>query len=132
VGEPRPKLFEYEVEVDTAGRIAIAGTEPLDLPAVWTADHLLLAALVRCSIKSLDYHAHRAGHELRAAIGSASGKVTRRESDGRYAFVEIDCRIDAEVTPPADTVEELTAKAERDCFIGASLTVKPRYEWRLS
>jgi hypothetical protein len=24
---------------------------------------------------------------------------------------------------------ELLAKAERDCFIGASLTVKPTYAW---
>ena len=31
----------------------------------------------------------------------------------------------------ANLPAELTAKAERDCFVGASLTVKPRYEWKL-
>jgi organic hydroperoxide reductase OsmC/OhrA len=132
VGEPRPKLFEYSIEIDAAGGIAIPGAAPLALPAGWTADHLLLAALVRCSIASLAYHAKSAGHRVETAAGSAAGKVTRRESDGRYAFVEIDCRVDAKLTPPAVAAEELTAKAERDCFIGATLTVKPRYEWRLT
>ena len=26
---------------------------------------------------------------------------------------------------------ELAAKAERDCFVGASLAIKPQYQWRL-
>jgi organic hydroperoxide reductase OsmC/OhrA len=125
-------VFEYEIEIDPAGRIAIPGTVPLGLPAEWTADHLLLAALVRCSIDSLAYHARRAGHEPSEASGRAAGKVTRRESDSRYAFVEIDCRIDAALTPLPAATDELTAKAERDCFVGATLTVKPRYEWRLA
>jgi hypothetical protein len=31
--------------------------------------------------------------------------------------------------PGDDELAELLAKAERDCFIGASLTVKPTYRW---
>ena len=31
--------------------------------------------------------------------------------------------------PGEDELAELLAKAERDCFIGASLTSKPRYSW---
>ena len=85
---------------------------------------------MHCSIKSLAYHARRSGHELRAS-GSASGRVSRRASDGRYAFVEVGCRIEGELTPPLADPSELLAKAERDCFVGASLAVKPRYEWRL-
>jgi len=27
------------------------------------------------------------------------------------------------------SIRELVAKAERDCFVGASLTVKPEYRW---
>jgi hypothetical protein len=29
-------------------------------------------------------------------------------------------------------VGDLVAKAERDCFIGASLTLKPEYAWHVS
>jgi hypothetical protein len=29
-------------------------------------------------------------------------------------------------------VRELLARAERDCFVGASLTVKPRYSWTVN
>jgi organic hydroperoxide reductase OsmC/OhrA len=130
VAEPRAKVFDYAIEVDPDGLISLPGRSPIDLPEGWTADHLLLAALVKCSIESLAYHAERAGHEVRAG-GSASGKVTRRESDGRFAFVEIDCRIDAELSPPAADPGELLASAERDCFVGATLTVKPRYQWRV-
>ena len=92
---------------------------------------ILLAALVRCSIESLTYHARRAGHAVVAA-GEGSGRVTKRQSDGRYAFVELQVRVDAELKPRARETEELVARAERDCFVGASLTVTPAYEWNLA
>jgi hypothetical protein len=65
---------------------------------------------------------------------SADGVVTKREEDGRYAFVEVSCGLDVELEPlpNADGVEELLALAERDCFIGASLTAPPHYEWRVN
>ena len=44
-----------------------------------------------------------------------------REDDGRFAFVEIEVRLDVELTPAPADLEALLAKAERDCFIGASL-----------
>jgi organic hydroperoxide reductase OsmC/OhrA len=90
-----------------------------------------LAALVRCSIDSLTYHARRTGHDV-SASGSAQGTVARREADGRYALVEADVRIDAQLEPRAPASAELAAKAERDCFVGASLNVTPRYEWHVS
>ena len=31
-----------------------------------------------------------------------------------------------------ETLRELLSKAERDCFIGASLAVKPTYRWRVN
>jgi hypothetical protein len=64
---------------------------------------------------------------------SADGVVTKRDEDGRYAFVEVSCRLDVELDPlpEADGVDELLALAERDCFIGASLTAPPRYEWHV-
>jgi organic hydroperoxide reductase OsmC/OhrA len=127
----RAKVFDYAVEIDRGGRMTVPGGAQLEVGEGWSPDHLLLAALVRCSIESLVHHARRAGHEVRAA-GSASGTVTVREDDGRYAFVEIDCRIEAELTPRATDVDELVAKAERDCFVGATLGLEPRYEWYLT
>jgi organic hydroperoxide reductase OsmC/OhrA len=126
-----PKVFEYAVEVDRGGRMTVPGGAQIAPPEGWSPDHLLLAALVRCSIDSLAYHARRAGHAV-SASGSAQGTVAVREADGRYALAEADVRIDAQLEPRAPEATELAAKAERDCFVGASLTVTPRYEWHVS
>ena len=125
------KVLEYAVEVDNGGRMTIPGGGQFVPPEGWSADHLLLAALVRCSIDSFAYHARRGGHEV-AASGEAQGTVTRSGEDGRYRFVQINVRINAQLTPRSDAVDDLVAKAERDCFIGASLTLKPEYEWHVS
>jgi organic hydroperoxide reductase OsmC/OhrA len=127
----KPKNFEYAVEVDRGGRMTIPGGAQIAPAEGWTPDHLLLAALVRCSIESFTFHARRGGHEV-AASGEAQGTVTRRESDGRYAFVEIGVRVDAQLTPRAEDTADLIEKAERDCFVGATLNVKPEYEWHVS
>jgi organic hydroperoxide reductase OsmC/OhrA len=127
----RAKVFEYAVEVDRGNRMTIPGGAQIAPAEGWSPDHLLLAALIRCSIDSLTYHARRAGHAV-IASGEARGTVTKRETDGRYAFVEIDVRIDAQLTPRAPVTDGLVALAERDCFVGASLTVKPEYEWHVS
>ena len=124
----RDKRFEYLASVDRAGRAYAEDGSPLDLAEAWTPEHLVLAGLLACTIKSLRHHAGRAGLTL-AAAGSAHGTVARREEDGRFALVEVDVRIEAELDPPPESVEELLAKAERDCFVGASLKVPPRYEW---
>jgi hypothetical protein len=34
--------------------------------------------------------------------------------------------------PPGDELPALLSKAERDCFIGASLKPSPRYRWRVN
>ncbi len=127
------KRFDYAVGVDRAGRITAEGGPPLQIEEDWTPDHLLLAALARCTIESLRYHARRDGIDL-VASAEASGVVTKREEDGRYAFVEIEADLDVELqpAPPDDGLAELLEKAEHGCFIGASLTVKPRYRWRVN
>jgi organic hydroperoxide reductase OsmC/OhrA len=127
----RAKVLEYAVDVDGAGRMTIPGGGQFIPPEGWSADHLLLAALVRCSIDSFAYHARRAGHEVTAS-GEAQGVITKSGDDGRYRFVEISVRIDAQLTPRTNESDELVAKAERDCFIGASLTLKPEYSWHVS
>jgi organic hydroperoxide reductase OsmC/OhrA len=129
----RAKRFEYAIAVDRTGRLTAEGEGRLDPEEVWTADHLLLAALARCVIESLRFHAARAGLDV-VASAEASGVVTKREDDGRYAFVEIECALDVELdtTPAAADLNQLIELAERDCFVGASLTAPPRYRWRVN
>ena len=128
----RAKRFEYAIAVDRAGRLTAEGEAPLDPDPVWSADHLLLAAVARCTIQSLRFHAERAGVDM-VANAEASGAVTRREEDGRYAFVELDVALDVELDTADDAeIERLLALGERDCFVAASLTQKPRYRWRVN
>jgi organic hydroperoxide reductase OsmC/OhrA len=127
----RAKVLEYAVGVDDDGLMTVPGGGEFVPPDGWTADHLLLAALVRCSIEGFAYHARRAGHSVLAS-GSSQGTVTKTEGDGRYRFVDISVQIDARLTPHAEDPSQLIEKAERDCFVGASLSVKPEYAWRVS
>ena len=107
--------------------------EPPHAEEDWTPEHLVLAGLARCTLTALDFHAKRAGITV-SGSGSAKGIVTKREEDGRYAFTDIDCALDVRLDPAPDAggIRELVDLAERDCFIGASLTVQPHYEWRVN
>ncbi len=129
----RAKEFRYAVDLGEGDNVRTEDGTPLGGGPGWTPEHLLLAALLRCSVQSLRYHARPAGIEVRHATGSGRSLVTRRESDDRYAIVEIevDLEIALEPQPGEDELAALLAKAERDCFIGASLTVKPTYRWNL-
>ena len=124
------KRFEFAVSVDHEGRMLAEEREPLEAGEAWTPEHLVLVALARCTIASLAYHARRASISV-AASAAAHGLVTKRDEDGRYAFVELDCRVevDADPLPEGDDLRALLEKAERDCFVGASLTARPRYTW---
>jgi len=125
------KTFEYAVEVDLAGRMTIPGGGQFVPPEGWSADHLLLAALVRCSLKSLGFHARRKSVEMHSASGSSRTLVTQRETDDRYALVDTQVELAVELAPEPepDTLSELLSLAERDCFVGSSLTAKPSYRW---
>lgn len=126
-----PKRFEFRASIDADGALCAEERERLDPGDTWTPEHLLLAALCRCSLSSLRHHAGEAGLTAGGAA-SASGVVTRREEDGRYAFVEVQCGVDVTIDPPPPDPAELLALAERDCFIGASLTAQVEYEWRVN
>jgi organic hydroperoxide reductase OsmC/OhrA len=119
-----PKRFEYSVAV-TSGAL-----EP---DPDWTPEHLVLAGLGRCTLKSLAFHAERRSISS-SGEAAAAGVVEKREDDGRYAFAEIECGLDVELdpAPESEQLTELLDLAERDCFVGASLTAKPRYEWRVN
>jgi organic hydroperoxide reductase OsmC/OhrA len=119
---PRPKRTEYAVELDSR--------EPAALDPAWTPEHLVLAALARCSLGALAHHAKRDGVSAEASA-RATGAVSRRE-DGSWGFVDIVCAIEATLDPAPDDPARLLARAERGCFIGASLDPRPRYEWILN
>jgi uncharacterized OsmC-like protein len=127
----RAKELRYAVEFTTAGELTDENGIALDAPAEWSPEHLLLAALVRCSLKSLRHHAERRGVDIRSASGSSRTLVTKRETDERYAVVETDLELVVELAPEPEqnALGELLALAERDCFVGSSLTAKPRYRW---
>jgi uncharacterized OsmC-like protein len=127
------KEFRYNLELDRTGRVTADGRSPLDLDTAWTPEHLVLAGLVRCTLQSLRFHAEPLGTDF-VANASAAAMVTRRPEDDRYAFVEIDVELDLELdpVPPGEELAALLAKAERDCFVGASLKPSPRYRWSVN
>lgn len=127
----KAKEFSYSIELDRAGRLTAEGRAQLELDPDWTPEHLVLAGLVSCTLQSLRFHADRAGVDFLASAAAAA-RVTRREGDGRYAFVEIGVDVDLEIEPLPNELRALLDKAERDCFVGASLLPSPRYRWRVN
>jgi organic hydroperoxide reductase OsmC/OhrA len=131
----RARSFNYAVELDDTweARSARGGTGVPSDEEHWAPEHLVLAGLARCSLTSLRYHCRRAGVEL-TSQASVHGTVTRRDEDGRFAFVEIAVEADVAFDPKPDeaTVADLLMKGERDCFVGASLTAPPTYDWRVA
>jgi organic hydroperoxide reductase OsmC/OhrA len=127
----RAKEPRYAVELTTGGELRDEQGVVLDVPAEWSPEHLLLAALVRCTLKSLGFHAGRKGVEVRSASGTGRTLVAQREADGRYALVETEAELAVELVPEPDAalLDELLGLAERDCFVGSSLTAKPSYRW---
>jgi organic hydroperoxide reductase OsmC/OhrA len=129
----RARVFSFEVALDEEWDVASdrGGAElPGSERESWTPEHLVLAGLCRCVLTSLAFHALRAGIDV-VPRAKAEGTVTRREEDGRFAFVEIVVELDVQLdpAPDRDACAALAVKAERDCFVGASLTVPPLYHW---
>lgn len=127
------KRLEFAVGIDETGMMYAEAKSPFTPGDAWTPEHLLLAALGRCSMASLRYHAKRAGAAIEGRV-TTSGAVTRRDDDGRYAFVEEHVGMDVSIDPAPDpeAMIALLAKAQRDCFVGASLQVPPQYSWRVN
>ena len=134
MSRPRPKQIEHQVSLGDDDLVSADGGEAFRIPENWEAEHLVLAGLVRCTKTSLRYNARRIGVSVERLRGTAHSLVTRRESDGRYAFVDIACRFDValEPRPDEDALAALLAKTERDCFVGASLTAAPTYDWTVA
>jgi organic hydroperoxide reductase OsmC/OhrA len=127
----RAKVFAHTVSLAADGTILAEGGAPVGLPDAWTAEHLVLAAVARCTLKSLRYHAR---DRVVSTSAAARSTITRREGDGRYAIVELEVELDVTLDPEPQPNElaELLARAERGCFVGNSLTVRPTYRWRVN
>ena len=125
------KELRYGVDLTTSGGLTDENGIGLDVPAEWSPEHLLLAALIRCSLQRLRFHAQRSDVVVRAAFGSSQTLVTKRETDDRYALVEteVELAVKLEPEPESGPLTELLTLAERDCFVGSSLTAKPNYRW---
>ena len=132
--QPRPKVLDYSIALDRRYRVSADGGSHEQLPRDFAPEHLVLAGLARCTLTSLAYHAGRAGIKISSSSAVAKGEVTKRASDGRYAFVDLECTLDVELQPAPDeaTQRDLLAKAERDCFVGASFVAPTRYVWRVN
>jgi uncharacterized OsmC-like protein len=126
------KTFSYAVSVDRDGTARSGeGGSPIAEEDAWSPEHLVLAGLARCILTSLDYHARRGEIEVKGST-EARGEVAQRDTDGRHAFVHIKVDVDVTLDPKPPSPRELVAKAERDCFVGASLTARPRYHWTVN
>ena len=126
----RAKHFDYWLTLDDEG--LSADGQALELEHA-KAEHLLLAALARCSISSLRYFARQRNVEA-DATAYVSGTVTRREEDDRYGFTNIECRMDVQLQNGIsdDDLRALFESAEWGCFVGASLKPAPTYKWRVN
>jgi uncharacterized OsmC-like protein len=123
---------EYRVDLARDGSLTTERGRTLEIPPAWTPEHLVLAALVRCTLLALEYHARK----LAAKVGmsaTAEGHVNRRE-DGTWGFVHIDCAVDMTLDPelPPPELAGLIARAEEGCFVGQSLVPHPTYRWRVN
>lgn len=128
----RAKHFDYWISLDERGGLSADGN-PVTIGGDVSAEHLLLTALARCSISSLEHFAGQKDVEV-SASAYASGTVTRRGDEDRYGFVTIECKLDVKLTGELadDELRSLLESAEWGCFIGASLDPAPRYSWRVN
>ena len=128
----RAKHFDYWISLDERGGLTADG-DPVTIGGDVSAEHLLLTALARCSISSLEHFARQKDVEV-SASAYASGTVTRREDQERYGFVSIECKLDVQLAGELadDELRNLLESAEWGCFIGASLDPAPKYSWRVN
>jgi hypothetical protein len=125
------KELRYTVLLSSDGGMRTDGGADVDQ---WSAEHFLLAALLRCTAESLRYSAWKRNVGAVDLSGSAKGLIRRREEDGRFAVVRTDVTLDVSFDPkPARSdLADILEWAERGCFIGSSLTAKPLYHWNVA
>jgi organic hydroperoxide reductase OsmC/OhrA len=140
------KTFEYTVSLSrergrlgqlAAGeRTTILTAPPEDFPAGderrWSPEHLFLGALQSCTMLSFLAHAEHNGLPVRDYDSEIEGTVMRRAEDGRYAFVFIRHKPTVTVPPgQRDAARAIIGKAERDCFVSASINAEIQVDWEI-
>ncbi len=128
----RPPL-EYAVTMDRDSRLVIPGGPALDAGEDWTPESPAAGRRGALRGRKLAFHAARAGATASATV-RADAHVARRDADGRHAVTAPELVLDATIdpAPEARDLGRLLARAERDCFIGASLAAGPRYRWTIN
>ena len=64
------KQFEYAATLGADGSLLADGGDPLVPGEAWSPEHLVLAGLMRCTLKSLTFHAERSGITVRGEASS--------------------------------------------------------------
>ncbi len=144
---PASRTFTYDVALTWDGgrastakageRPSIRVAPPEDFPfgdaASWSPEHLFLASLSSCTLLAFLAHAANGEIDVDSYTADVSGTITRRKSDGRYAFVQVVLVPRVVVGPgQAEAAQALTPKAERDCFISAGTTAEVDVRWDIS
>ena len=125
------KTFEYAASLDVEGRL-LADGDALEPGEAWTPEHLVLAGLMRCTLKSLRFHAERAQVAVRGSAAAEGVAMHDLRSEMMRAMIECGLNVQLDPLPEGPALAELLDLAERDCFVGASLRPAPRYEWRVN
>src|SRR2546423_6888525 len=115
----RPKYRSYAIALDADGGLSAEDEAHVQLDERWTPEHLVLAALADCLTTSLRFHARRAN--LAAEASAAASGVVGPRDDASWGFLEIECSLDVRLDSEPDDLAELLHRAERGCFVGASL-----------
>jgi organic hydroperoxide reductase OsmC/OhrA len=140
------RAFTYTTDLEWVGkrearmmagpRPPLAVTPPQEFPdgddVRWSPEHLYLAAIQSCTMLSFIAHCSHNDLQLLAYESHVEGRLARGADDGRYAFQQVDMVVLARMAGGhAGPARELTAKAERDCFISASTTADVVVDWRI-
>jgi organic hydroperoxide reductase OsmC/OhrA len=143
---PDSKTFRYQTELEwkggrrsevrAPGRPALVVTPPEEFPGAesgqWNPEHLFVASLQSCTMISFLAHCSHNGVEVVTYRSEAVGELARRDDDRRYAFRSVGMIVSVTVAGGhAPLAQQLTWKAERDCFISASTTAAVEVAWRI-
>jgi organic hydroperoxide reductase OsmC/OhrA len=139
------RIFTYEAELVwrggrrgaiTAGaRPELAVQPPPEFPAGdesgWSPEHLFLASIQSCTMLSFVAHCAHRGLEIVSYRSTAEGSLSQN-AERRYAFQTVSMVVYVRMSGGhAAAARELTARAERDCFISASTTADVSTDWRI-